>query len=45
MQWQEVKWMALAKVKSVEEFVPKPSPTTISNANKIWEAEEIYISE
>ena len=44
--WQEVKGLALSKVKSVEEMLPKPAENQLSKPNpKIWETEYRIIEE
>ena len=44
--WQEVKGLALSKVKSVEEMLPKPAENQLSRPNpKIWETEYRIIEE
>lgn len=44
--WQEVKGLALSKVKSVEEMLPKPAENQLNKPNpKIWETEYRIIEE
>lgn len=46
MQWEEVKGLALTKVKSVEEMLPKPAGNQLSKPNPvIWETEYRIIEE
>lgn len=44
--WQEVKGLALSKIKSVEEMLPKPAENQLNKPNpKIWETEYRIIEE
>lgn len=44
IEWEEVKWLALAKVKSVEEMIPRPAENQIfKTAPRIWEEQYTII--
>lgn len=46
IQWEEVKWLALAKVKGVEEMVPLPAVNQATLSNPvIWEEQYAIIEE